>query len=585
MSEELTPKTNPESSAQTKRHHVTREEEADRSLNHTNFGKGANLLVTALFLLTIFGVPAIQHVVEIKDNLAKRSEWKPDSGQAEPGIAPEVYSVFGLLPTTKQLAEAKGFWGYWNLLATPEAITKFEDGLKEHSVLTRAMLSPTQAFMSGVLGAGNEKAYLGQNGWLFYRPDVEYLTSEGFLEPHVLKNRSHGLNAIQPDPIKAIIDTRNQLKARAITLVLMPVPTKPMIHPEFLAGAGLANHRLQNPSYRAFLAAMEKEGIPVFDPTDTLMEAKKDGPTYLQTDTHWTPAAMAKVSERLAAFIKDKGMVPPVAETAYGNQPVEINHLGDIAEMLKLPKDQKIFQPQKVTVGQITDPEGKPWLSDPQGDVLLLGDSFSNIFSLSGMGWGTSAGLAEHLSYDLKRPVDKIVINAGGAFSSRRELQAQLSRGNDRLAGKQVVVWEFCMRDLSQGDWKILNLPQPKPKDGPSQVTEGVEFGDIIVTGQITEAGKPPTPGSVPYKDCVIALHLTNFKANVGRVSGKDILVYVWGMKDNVLVDSPYRVGQTVTLKLKKWAQAEAEFGGYNRMELDNNASLDWEAFWGVIQK
>jgi alginate O-acetyltransferase complex protein AlgJ len=90
----------------------------------------------------------------------------------------------------------------------------------------------------------------------------------------------------------------------------------------------------------------------------------------------------------------------------------------------------------------------------------LLGDSYSNIFSLSGMGWGNGAGFAERLSYRLKRPLDKIVINDGGSYTTREELLREYARGKDRLKGKRLVIWEFAMRDLADGDWKRLDLPQ-----------------------------------------------------------------------------------------------------------------------------
>ena len=43
--------------------------------------------------------------------------------------------------------------------------------------------------MTGWLGAGNERVYVGRDGWLFYRPDVEYLTGRGFLDPAQIERR------------------------------------------------------------------------------------------------------------------------------------------------------------------------------------------------------------------------------------------------------------------------------------------------------------------------------------------------------------------------------------------------------------
>ena len=127
--------------------------------------------------------------------------------------------------------------------------------------------------------------------------------------------------------------------------------------------------------------------------------------------------------------------------------------------MIKLPAGVQLFQPETVKIKQVFQADGRPWRPDPQSDVLLLGDSFSNIYSLGGMGWGSGAGFAEHLSLALGRPLDKLVINAGGAYTTRQALARELARGTNRLAGKRLVIYEFAMRELAEGDWKLIRLP------------------------------------------------------------------------------------------------------------------------------
>lgn len=780
---------------QTKRHHVTREDEADRDLNGTQFSKGAAALVTALFLAFIFGIPIAQNVVELR----KR-----------PGKVPKALEVYGLLPTAKQMGDAKGFWGYWGLIPSTEAIEGFEKEVKESSILTQAFLSPAQQVLTGGLGVGNEKAYVGRNGWLFYRPDVEYLTSDGFLSPEFLKARSHGATAIQPDPVKAILDMKAQLAARGIVLVVVPMPTKPMVHPEMLVGPSAAGARLQNPSFGKFVTRLEEGGVQVFDPSPILWDRARSAKQYLETDTHWTPDAMEAIATRLAGFVQAVGALPPIANPGYVLKDVPIASLGDIAEMLKLPKGQKLYQPQSVTTHQVQLPDGTPWASQTDADVLLLGDSFSNIFSLEGMNWGAASGFAEHLSYRLGRPVDKIAINAGGSFASRRELARTMQRA-DRLAGKRVVIYEFSMRDLSQGDWKMITFPKPSatPTENPPAPTPptpptptpttesrvkilGVEPGSIDPTkgesvvvrvsvpkgsfsaivldptgkplgslgngsaetdgeGQATWDGKGPdgkpvpsgvyrvvisgtdaegkpqpdvsapivvrsggalpmpkiepvganperiapkaketttadflvpnagtytaevlaqgrvvrrlgsqsakpgvlhvtwngtdqtgkpvpdgayrihlrgtdpklaadvdvtvksqsagpanpptkatsqelvvsgrilaraaTPQAGAYKDAIIAIELTHVRAISGTVRNGPVVVYVWGMRDNKLVDGAYRTGQTITLKLVSWDKVEGKYGSYNRLELDDDSTLSLPTYWGENQR
>jgi alginate O-acetyltransferase complex protein AlgJ len=67
--------------------------------------------------------------------------------------------------------------------------------------------------------------------------------------------------------------------------------------------------------------------------------------------------------------------------------------------------------------------------------------------------------LAEQLSFELGAPVDKLAVNAGGAFGARERLLEELSSGTDRLAGKRLVIWQFAERELAVGDWKLLSLP------------------------------------------------------------------------------------------------------------------------------
>jgi alginate O-acetyltransferase complex protein AlgJ len=93
--------------------------------------------------------------------------------------------------------------------------------------------------------------------------------------------------------------------------------------------------------------------------------------------------------------------------------------------------------------------------------VLLLGDSFTNIFSMEGMGWGAAAGLGPQLALALGRPLDVIAQNDSGAFATRQALSRELEAGQDRLAGKRVVIWEFASRELAVGDWKPISFAKP----------------------------------------------------------------------------------------------------------------------------
>ena len=103
---------------------------------------------------------------------------------------------------------------------------------------------------------------------------------------------------------------------------------------------------------------------------------------------------MEFVAENLAAFIQVK---PSAQRAALQISEKEISGLGDIARMLRLPQTQSLYRPEKVVIHEIVSGDAM-WRPSKDADILLLGDSFSNIFSLEALGWGESAGFAEHLS-------------------------------------------------------------------------------------------------------------------------------------------------------------------------------------------
>jgi len=197
----------------------------------------------------------------------------------------------------------------------------------------------------------------------------------------------------------------------------------------------------------------------VFDARE-LLPSPGSGPAFLVQDTHWTPAWMEHVARALAAHVSGLGVLGPAPAPAWHAVEEGAERVGDLVDMLKLPEDQALFLPQAVRIHTVKDAQGNAWESDAGAEILLLGDSFTNVFSLEGMGWGAAAGLGPHLSLALQRPLDMIAQNDSGAFVTRRALARELAAGSDRLAGKRVLIWEFAARELSAGDWKRIELPE-----------------------------------------------------------------------------------------------------------------------------
>lgn len=441
----------------------SREEIARTEVGHTTVRPATTRFLVCVFLISIVAVPALQWA----DTARTRSEddaasaWSHLAGlplQIQARLAGELGLTAGL---TARIVVANR--------AVLEGLDAFQDALDEEALLGRVLRPSAQQVLSGWLGAGNEQAYCGREGWLFYRPEVEYLTGPGFLERAQFARRvaaaSEWTTPPQPDPREAIRQFKRQLDARGITLVVMPTPVKPMVHPEKLARTYEDRPvPLQNPSYAAFLEDLAREGVLVFDASEALVNARRGSgrAQYLATDTHWRPESMELVAELLGAFLRTHVPLPVVPDPGYRTERREVRNLGDILLMLDLPRDRTLYPPETVSIRRVLGPDGAPWRPSRTADVLVLGDSFSNIYSLASMGWGDAAGFVEQLSDALQRPVDRIVQNSDGAFATREVLRRELAGGVDRLAGTRVAIYQFSVRELAVGDWKLIELPSPR---------------------------------------------------------------------------------------------------------------------------
>jgi len=546
---------------------LTREEIAKIELGHTEVHPLVARVLLAIFLVTA-ALPAC--VQMLADLAGRRAASTPSTGSAS---AP--------LTATTKLQQVRSATDLLAFVPTAHQIRAFEDNLENTSLVSGTLRPWVGWVVKALLHGGDEQVYFGREGWLFYRASVDSVTGPGFLTEQWQRRRLHdadkSLPPPQPDPLKALLQFHRQLAERGIALVVMPVPGKESIYPERLAPPQAGGKVVQNPSFEAFKSQLSAAGVLIFDPAPILTDLKHETPAYLRTDTHWSPAAVQRVAAELAAWMTERNLLPPTASTSPRYLPVTVRNSGDITVMLALPQDQSFFPPETASITRVVAADGSPWQSDERADVLVLGDSFSNIYSLAQMGWGDSAGFAEHLSAALGRPLDRLVINAGGAHTSRQELVREMAAGRDRLAGKRVVIYEFAARELAFGDWRLFDLPPRAPQ--VAQAT--APGGELVIRGRIAALGRLPKPGSVPYKDCVLSIHLTDVRGLPPGNGNHELLVYSLGMKDNKwLPVSSLTPGREVQCRLRPWADVEARYGTWNRAELDDMDLLLLPTFW-----
>lgn len=558
---------------------LTREDVARLELGTTAISPRLAWALVIVFLVTLALPPALQLAWRFGPARAVESGRMADLSSVSAAHAAS------LLPGLPSVDRARSLAGWLTRVPTARELRAFEDRLNEDSLVTRALGPWVGWVIKGALHGGDEQVCFGKDGWLFYRPSVESVTGPGFLtarwQHDRLRNADPSAPLPQPDPLKALLQFHHQLAARGIALVVVPTPGKESVQPEKLVPRWDGRREVvENASFASFKEELTRAGVKVFDPAPMLADLKRrDGrDVYLKSDTHWTAPAMEEVATQLAVWLRDRQLAAKPGAETWRQQRQAVRHTGDIAAMLRLPKDQAFFPPETVEINRVVAAAGHSWGPDEGASVLLLGDSFSNIYSLGEMGWGEGAGFAEHLSAALGAPLDRLVINAGGAFSARQELARQLAAGRDRLAGKRVVIYQFAARELAMGDWKLIDLASVPATRQAVSVSTG---SSLVVEGRVAAIARLPQPGSVPYKDCLIALHLNGLRGAATGAVPAEALVYALGMRDNRwLPVASLKAGEAVCCRLIDWAQVERRYGAFNRAELDDLGLLTLPTLW-----
>lgn len=372
-------------------------------------------MLILMFLGIIASVPLVQTAIEIR-----RGEW------------PRALEVFRRKPSVANLRA-------------------YEQNLEDASWASRQARPTIQFAQFEWLGDGGEKALVGLDGWLFYRPGLDYLVGQP--EP---AQAPGGTN----DPLPAILSFRDGLAARGIRLLIMPAPNKESIYPDKLTRRAPRLRGVLAPQTQDLLGRLKAAQVEVIDLFSAFAEARRNegapavAPLYLAQDTHWSPAGIDLAAKVVAQRLLERDWVR-LGTADFEGKPARVQRLGDVLRMLQVPEIERRATPETVPCVQVLRRDrNQPYQDDPNSEVLVLGDSFLRIYQQDEPG---AAGFVAHLARELGQPLTSLV-NDGGASTLVRQ---ELCRRPALLKNKKVVVWEFVERDIRLGTegWQIVPLP------------------------------------------------------------------------------------------------------------------------------
>ncbi len=361
----------------------------------------------------------------------------------------------GVLQTASELrhGERPGALDIFREAPTARNLHAFEQNLEKTSLVVKTFRPWTQYVEWRFLADAGEEAVVGRDGWLFYRPSVRY----------VVERPTRVSESDSADPLAAIRSFRDQLQARGIRLLVVPVPNKESVYPEMLAKRAKNAEVVVCEQTRRLLEELEQCGIEHVDLFEVFRRAKQEESRpdarrlYLAQDSHWSPEGARLAAGAVARRALDGGAVRRGVH-AYAERPVSVRRHGDLVEMLQVPQIERGLEPESVACLQVVLSDTRiPYRDGAESEILILGDSFLRIYEQDEPG---SAGFIAHLARALGQPLASIV-NDGGASTLVRQA---LARRPTLLVNKKLVIWEFAERDIRYGTdgWKIVPLARSK---------------------------------------------------------------------------------------------------------------------------
>jgi len=276
-----------------------------------------------------------------------------------------------------------------------------------------------------VFGEGRPGVVLGKQNWLY--TDEEFKLDND-PQQQIEKNL-------------ALIDwVHKELARRNIALLVAVVPAKARVYAEYLDRR--QPPELHHALYARAQAALRADDIPSVDLLAPLTAGKTRQPTYLRTDTHWTPFGAGLAAQAIATTaraLKLGGGNSEFRTVDVGEQ----THRGDLFSFLPLDPYFDSLLPPPDEVAQVKTES----VSAGGADTGLLDDAAAARVALVGTSysaeplWNFPGALKQALHED----VMNYARNGVGPFAPMLDY---LQSGDLRASPPKLVIWELPERYL-----------------------------------------------------------------------------------------------------------------------------------------
>lgn len=319
-------------------------------------------------------------------------------------------------PTLRSPPEADPWDGSW--------AAAVEEELLDGSALGSVATTTWAAIDLLVFGQGLPGVLVGRDGWLF--------TTEEF-GPGAVEGRF-----TTPSPVAEIRSAAETLEDDGVDLLVVLVPAKARVHDEALGRYVLPDRA--DARYGILKAQLGEAGVRVVDGAAAMASAGGEGPLFLRTDTHWTPAGAQAVAARVADRVEDRHRGADwLGETPFTLESEGVTRVeGDLLAFVPLGPLAGELGPEADRIPQLhavqTGGEEGGILGDVRLPVTLVGTSYS-----ADARWGFADALRAELGAD----VLVAATEGEGPFDPMRAYLAGEAYANTR---PEVVIWEIPER-------------------------------------------------------------------------------------------------------------------------------------------
>jgi alginate O-acetyltransferase complex protein AlgJ len=305
-----------------------------------------------------------------------------------------------------------------------------------------AELGPFREDVRTFLNSRGGWAKRGENGFYFNAVSLGLLLRDA-------------LDAQEPDkrPFEAILSLDRQLKARGVDLIVMPIPDKVAVYPDYVAER-VPPDRCVSLAMKRMMVRLLESDVEVID-LYTLFRDYRNATEdrirlYNKRDTHWhnvgAQLAAAAIGRRLRryAVVQEALAEPSPFVTVRGVQ-------GGGTDMVPGNEKEKVRNDPEYRdhyVG-VHYRDGRLYEDVPDSPIIITADSFGRINREIG------AQTSAHVAKEIHMPVTLL-----HAMGSGPNIPWMLAReGPEYLEGRRVLIWTGVARQFVRSDWRQVDLP------------------------------------------------------------------------------------------------------------------------------